>query len=265
VRSVGCVVALFVAGGCDLVFTVPDRAMPDGSPVGMCAFSAPAVVGFATMNPFDPALRGDELELYYVQSDVQNGFDMFHSRRTTTAFEFVAALRDEALDTSSDERDPTFTADGLRMLFLTRRTGTDSIAEAIRTDPKDSFTTAMVHGDLPGFLGITVSYDGLRLYGDNGSRLRMYTRASLTTAFDTGKDAGPSIRFPTISHDERELLFEQDMMIYRLTRATTDVPFDGTPERVLVGQDPYLADSGLTLALRANGQLAIAKRDCVPE
>lgn len=263
-RLIGLVAIL--AGGCDLIFTVPDRATPDGSPVGMCAFGAPRQLGLTTTGLFDPALRGDELELFYVQQVAaqNNSFDLFRSTRATKDDGFVDSSRVDALDTPSDERDPTFTADGKRVLFLTRRSGGDAIGEADRKDTVSEFSNAFVHGDLPGLQGITISHDGLRLYGDSGARIRMFTRLTLVTPFDAGVDLGPSRRFPSISHDQRELLFEDGGMISRVRRATDKDPFDGVPERLLEGEDPYLADSGLTLVLRTNGTLSIAVRDCVP-
>jgi len=248
--------------GCDLVFTVdvPDLCRTEGP------FISQAVVpGMPNEHLFDPTMRDDGLEVYFTRSIGGASFDIFVATRATTDEPFGPAAP-LAFDTLRGESDAQITADGLSLFFLTD----NALFLATRTRRDVPFTTADQRPDVdPGTSGISgydISADGLTIYLSEGESLLVAHRPSPVSAFGPTSKIGPQMDFPSISHDELELFFQNtgDGMIRRVTRASKDAPFDGVPEVVFPGEDPEITDDGQQLLFGPPSGigLAIAQRNC---
>jgi len=249
--------AVVTLAGCDLVFKL--EPAPDASPLGACPFLAPVPLPPFTDNVFDPSLRGDALELWFSRG----GSELFSARRAALSAPFEREVAADTLNTGENESDPAPTADGLRLFYSSG----PSVIEARRASQKADFTTPIAHADLPGqdLEGLDIAFDGLRIYYDHVDGLRSQARVTLDTPFLTAADLGPRRSFPSISHDERELFFQDNQKIYRVLRANVTDPFDGTPELILDGVDPEISDSGKLLVFKsitADG-FAVSERTCV--
>jgi len=254
--------ALIPLAGCDLVFKVdvPDLCRTEGP------FISQAVVqGIPSEHLFDPTMRDDGLEVFFTRSIGGASFDIFVATRATTDEPFGPAAP-LAFDTLRGESDAQITADGLSLFFLTD----NALFLATRTRRDVPFTTADSRPDVdPGAGGINgydISADGLTIYLSEGDDLLVARRPSPVSAFGPTSRIGPHMDFPSISHDELELFFQNvlDGMIYRVTRASRDAQFDGAPEAVFPGEDPEITDDGgqLLFSPPSGIGLAIAQRNC---
>jgi hypothetical protein len=253
--------ALISLAGCDLVFKVN---VPDVCSNG--SFVSQAVVdGMPQEHLFDPTLRDDGLELFFTRSIAGAEFDIFVATRATTDEPFGPASP-LAFDSLQGETDAQLTADGLNLFFLTN----NALFLATRTSRAVPFTTAKARPDVdPGAGGINgydISADGLTIYLSEGDALLVAHRQSVVSPFGATSVIGPHMDFPSISHDELELFFQNidDGTIRRVRRDSRDALFDGPAEVVFPGEDPEITDDGLQLVFGppTGMGLAIAQRNC---
>ena len=255
--------AIVAVAGCDLVFPLEPPAQLDASPLGACPFLAPTELEPSIISAFDPSLRGDVLELWFSKNGGASDFDLYSVRRPSLTDPFGAEVAADGLNTNVSDTDPALTLDGLRMFYHS-----DLITEAQRTSATEPFGTGSAHVDLPGnVVGIDISFDGLRIYYDHVDGLRSQARLSLDTPFlMPATDLGPNRRFPSISHDELELFFDDVAgNIYRVLRGSVTARFDGVPELIIAGGDAEISDSGKLLIFRSlvADRLAVSERSCV--
>lgn len=107
----------------------PDTSLPDASP-------PPPVPAFETPMPYaapdlrvpqDPTLTGDRLEMI-TNETVEVSSDLFVRTRTSTTATFSPPTALLALNTTSTERNPEISRDGLELWFISDRNGGTSRA-----------------------------------------------------------------------------------------------------------------------------------------
>jgi Tol biopolymer transport system component len=92
-------------------------------------WSAPTVL-FDDTGDHDPTLTGDMLELYF-----DDGSDLWVTTRTGSGAAWSAAIQVPGLDTSSIERTPELSRDGLTMYFASNRSVGDDTQIWVTTRP----------------------------------------------------------------------------------------------------------------------------------
>jgi hypothetical protein len=240
--------------GCDLVFKVevPDLCRDAGP------FSTPRTLGGVSQaHVYDPALRDDGLELFYVE--LIGDFDIFVATRASVDEDF--APPQTVYTTVANELDPALTLDGLHLFYIVD----NQLFEAERRSRDEPFGPGQQHADLPNLESFDISYDGLAIYyNEPFGDLYVATRATPLSPFSTPIAMGEPRAFPSVSHDQLELLFQDSGQIFRVTRDSTAAAFDTTPEPIIPGSDPELSDSGEELVFGPPSQegLAISTRLC---
>ena len=241
--------------GCDLVFQVdvPDLCRDAGP------FIAPVPLeGLPQARLFDPTLRADGRQLFFSQFD-----DLFVVTRNSTAEPF-GAPQPTSLSTVGRDFDPSLTVDGLRLFYLVDNT----MFESVREKTADAFGLGLARADVQDFLhSFDVSHDGLTIYYDTeNDGFYMTRRPTLISAFGAPIAIGSERRWPSISHDELELFYEDEPteQVFRVTRESRDAPFEGTGDVILQGADPEISDSGelLTFGPPNHEGFAVAERPC---
>jgi len=246
---------LVMLAGCDLVFKVevPDLCRDAGP------FIAPVPLdGLPSQRLFDPTLRADGLQLFFSQFD-----DLFVVTRDSTSEPF-GMPQQTALSTPGRDFDPSLTLDGLRLFYLV-----DNVMfESVREKTIDAFGFGQARVDIEDFLhSFEVSHDGLTIYYNlQSGGFFMARRATLVSAFGARIPLGEGRLWPSISHDELELFYEDEPteQVFRITRDSRDAPFEGMGVAILQGADPEISDSGeqLMFGPPSHEGFAVAERIC---
>lgn len=115
-----------------------------------------------------PTLTADGLDLIYGAHAV-NGFNLWEARRSVASGAFSGAVQLDAISTGDYDFGGFVSGDGLRLYFISERTGPPVLFEATRPDLASPFAIVMEHDELS--LGAngpsvspTVSDDGLELF-----------------------------------------------------------------------------------------------------
>jgi hypothetical protein len=246
--------ALVMLAGCDLVFKVdvPDLCRDAGP------FSTPRTLeGVSQSHLYDPAMRDDGLELFYVE--LVGDFDIFVATRASVDDDF--GQPQAVYTTAANELDPALTADGLHLFYITD----NQLYESERATRDEPFGPGLPRADLPNVESFDISHDALTIYfNEPFGDLNMATRASPLSPFGAPVVIGAARAFPSVSHDQLELYFQDNGQIFRLTRDSTRDPFDAMPELVITGEDPELSDSGeqLVFGPPSHEGLAVSTRIC---
>jgi Tol biopolymer transport system component len=267
--------------GVDVAIDAPDSSGPtcDTSK----PFGAPVLITELSTTEHDlfPRLTHDELTVYferYPSADAGIGSsDIYVATRASLAAPFGAATKlPGGINGSSNEFDPSVTADNLTLFFASNRAGSAGVDiwMSTRADTASPFgapaTIAIdtaVNEHSPYVLA-----DGLTLYftGTAGSSLLRATRASSSAAFaldtsglldginTTNNEVGPAV-----TPDELTLYFgsqragSQMFDVYVATRTSTSSPF-GSIARVdavdTAGNDlpGWISDDGCRLYLHSD-------------
>lgn len=215
------------------------------------AWSAPAVeatLSDATGHDSAPFLRADGLEIYFATSSRsgQGSLDIMRATRTSTAAPWgTPTYVSEVNDASAADGDPSITADGLTLFFLSNRTGSPNAPNgavwmAQRTTPTGKFGTPTLVTEVSSTSAERdpeISPDGLRLVFIRQNR----TTSALDVMFaertnPTAKFSAP-VALPglaglgvTLSRDGSELYLCQnngapayyDVYVTRFAGLTTD-------------------------------------------
>jgi len=203
----------------------------------------------------DPTQRGDRLQAWTAVFNAGQ-FNIYSASRTVPTGVFGAQVDETGInDVGSSDQDPSVTADGLRMLFVSNRTGGYLLYEASRATPDVLFGAAVQAAglDAPLAIGsIDLLPDGLTVYMDlnfSGDLYRSH-RPALTAPFDAPVVVAPGCAgFPSVSTDELELFYVRSNLMYTRSRATTADSFGPETLMTLVANpgDPEVSADGTEL------------------
>lgn len=201
--------------------------------------------------------------------------DIFTAHRPSAADPFGTPSVVAALDSTQDEIDPSFSGDGLDVIFIR---GFNTLLEARRTSPGAVFSSPtpvmlaqMV--DVSGG-GVELSWDGLTLYYSTlESTWNVYsmTRPRRDMPFGPpGPVLASNAQWMTISPDQLEIYYIDpgSGSVFHGRRASTDVPFGSFEMYVANADDPDIValPGGLQALLYvdyAAGGVTIATRQCM--
>jgi hypothetical protein len=202
-------------GGWRQIFVArrPTREDPFESPTEITELASTITSGY------DPAVRDDELEIYFVR-DQPLSRCLYRSTRADRALPWGAPVRLDAICADVASSGPALTADGLRLFY---DESSKTIFESARSSLSETFSSGSTHPELMGSgtrdAWPTVTADALTIFftSDRGGDSDIYTsaRPDLSTPFGppapvaslaTASGEGD----PAISDDGLELVFASD-------------------------------------------------------
>lgn len=281
-----CVASLAACGRFDFTDN-PDAPRPDtaidAAPLGRWGAPQPLTILNTPMDDSDPDLRGDGLEIVFhsLRTGGLGNYDLYHATRASTDVGFDAPTPLSTLETAGTEGWPSFTGDGLTLLFSD---GND-IFYATRPSLTADFGPRIALPELSSADSDTtpdISRDGLVAMVTRGvtdtREIWMYTRSAdgppnvgwgpavqLTELSSPVTDASPDM-------DDHGLTvyFHSDRLgttddIYVATRASTADPFDppSIVSEVTTNQDegdPSISSNQRIIVFHRNLDLMMATR-----
>lgn len=191
------------------------------------------------------SLSHDELTVYFADDSAAPGtpnFDLYVASRPTTGTPFGAPVPLAALNTGSDDRSPSVSADGLSLFFHSSRGTSYDLYVSTRTSTGVSFgaPTPLGASINTSFTETSpaISADGQTLYfdRDEGTGSRLFRSTLGPTGFQAPTpvselDTG-SAHSAALTADGRTIFFASDRAggagmidIWTASRASTQVPF----------------------------------------
>jgi hypothetical protein len=218
----------------------------------------------------DPSISGLELWLDRAVTPANN-MTIYRATRASLDVPFdpgsLAPVTE--LDSSSNQKDPSLTADGLDIIFMSDRAGAYRLWEATRNDLGQPFGNLHEINELSSTDvgdGLDVSIDGLTVfYADGAKNLRSVHRTIRTGSFGPPSAVLASgVAWPSVSPDLLELFYEgpTGSTIFRLVRTDTGGPFGGTPTPITSGGDPDISPDSTVLVVDVAPGLAVMTRTC---
>lgn len=238
-----------------------------------------------------PHVSDDELAIWYVSDPTGTDFDVYRATRSSRSASFGAGIAVPDLNSADDEYDVSFSADLQSVVVTTNRPGGADlfdIASGLRSDASQPFaslgfsqTTALNSDDSE--LDASLSADGLEVFFTRDIAVEIFvaTRPSTSSAFGAPMQfdlGGANDFFPSISRDDRILLFDSDRNVagtrelFYVTRSGRGSPFGVvTPVPLLSTYDSeaHLSADGCTLyftrgTLDGNGDIIDSDLWAVP-
>jgi hypothetical protein len=221
---------------------------------------------------WDPSQGDDPLELMVSLQDPNTS--LLHINRATRRDTSSAYTLAEVpfSDPMIEDHDPSITAHGGRLLFLSSRVDGAHLWEALR-DSNGTFSQPAIVNSVEAFdTGFDMSIDGLTIYyADSRGTPTTYPLFTASRP-DLASDFGPptkllddGIQYPSISPDQLELYYHSpasDNSIRRRVRPALEAPF-GDEEIVAPGvEDPDVSADARTLLMSSYGSLQFMTRDC---
>lgn len=244
--------SLTAAAGCGDTESPPD-APPVVSIDGAMACNPTGVFGnLRAVGGLDSAhedefasLSADELTVYLADNSAAPGtanLDLYAASRPTIAAPFGAPVSLVGLNTSSDDRSPSVSSDGLSLFFHSSRGTSYDLYVSTRTSTGSSFgaPTALGPSINSTFIETSpvVSADGKTLYfdRDDGTGSRLFRSTLGPTGFQAPTPVSEldtaSAHSATLTADELTIFFASDRVggagmidIWTATRASTQVSF----------------------------------------
>lgn len=209
----------------------------------------PELEGLATG---DPSIRGDELELFYSRPGSQQMYSIAYATRPTVTSIWEPKGAVPFGDPTASELDPSVSADGSYVAFISNRGGTADLAYIARRtcDTWETFPAPGLESTI--VYSIELSYNALALYYTTPERdIYEVRRNSLEEAFGQPILVVTNGEWPSISSDELEIFFTRGGTggVQRATRTSIGVAFDSSTTATLFGGDPDITPDGRTLML----------------
>ena len=218
-----------------------------------------------------PEQRNDGLEMLFARYEVINNVLNAQIRRATRSTPSgpygVDTTVVELDDPANDDLDPSLSADGLAVMLVSSRTGSNRAYEARRPNPDASFSApALATGlDTHMISSVSLTPDGLGLYFNEGLDLWFVRRATRAQAFGTPVDLGFAGSDPSVSADGLELYFSRAFEVLARRRASVADAFTDEvqvlPASVGAGS-PDISSDGTELLLIVSDQLQRLTRSC---
>ena len=214
----------------------------------------------------DPGATSNPLELWFSRTGIVPTYDLATATRASQTATFDAQA-DFAQNSSTIDRDPTLSADGLALVFISDRDGTLRAYESRRATTTDAFAppTSFPIGSVDN--GVELSADGLTLYfADDRADLRSVQRADRTSPFGAASEIlAQNIEYPAVSADELELFYSRpdSTNLFRRTRRNATAPFDDDEKMVFNdAREPDITPDSQRLYVVLNGNIWFLARNC---
>jgi hypothetical protein len=279
-------VVLVALVGCDYAFRLDEVQSPDGGrdsitgdtncttsqasfqPVscGSVVFSgAPVeITDLAGSVIGDPSMRGDELEIYYTQTG--SHYTIGYATRPTATSSWQVIGDAPFGDPASVESDPSISADGSYVAFLSDRGGAGTHAYLAHRACDTWETVPMPGLESAGMSGLDLSWDALALYFNDSSRaVYQAHRSSTSEPFGSLMEVLTGAEYPSISSDERELYVTKSGSggVYRATRTDITQPFGAPAIATSFGSDADVSVDGSALVMKhSNDSVQLMRRTC---
>lgn len=286
-------VVLALVAGCDRVYGLSGRGdAPPGDDANGPNDEAMVVDAMVCANPqFDPteivridgfeagssepALGATGLELYFTKSTT-NGVRIHRSERANAIGAWGSPLRVANLGStvaSTNDTDPSITADGRSLFFLSTRNtndGTRQVFEARRLDVASPWHTPSLITTiaLADVVSLDISADGMSLYvldaQEADTPLYIYRRSDLDSEFQAPADKSAlGISGPSVDATGEKIYAEGPDGIQRWARTGNMYSLDGD----VVGNStihPDLSHDGrrLTFVLKTEQRMAYIEATC---
>jgi len=263
---------LVALAGCNDVLDLEEAHAPVPPGCSGSRFTGPFDLTTLTgPTTWDPSQGDNPLELIVsIQDDATT---LLHINRATradpTSAYTLAPL--PFTDANEEDHDPSITARGTRLLFMSSRVDGPHLWEALRDSSGTFSNPAIVTSVEPFDAGLDMSIDGLTIYyADTRGTPTVHplftaSRPSLDAPFGPPRMLlADGVTWPSISPDQLELYFvtADNTGVHRLVRPTIDAPF-GNEESVAPGvEDPDVSADARTLLVSNFGQLQFMTRDC---
>lgn len=276
---------LLLVAGCNRIFgleeTQPfDAPSPRPDAVGCSGkmFVGPEILTEFDVVPgraeFDPSESADRQELWFSSSEPASAeLDLSWSGKLATGSWGPSTFASFNLPNVLDA-DPALTDDGLRLVFVSNRSGGAHAWEVTRAAIGQPFgVAALLRGvDAYTFSGLDLTLDGRTLYWSAGDgELHVAHRATVNDPF-VAEMVGSELRviatnaaYVSISPDERELFYNHpgEFPLFRRVRVDTTAAFDPTEEVVYAsGGDSEISADGQRLYFVDSFEVKLARRDC---
>jgi hypothetical protein len=235
---------------------------------GKIAFTAAPFLfpGFAAVSA--PAIRGDLQEAYDLEDDL-NGT---HIHRWVVDGSMMFGAADASpLDTGT-EQDPSLSADGREIVFISVRSGADYIYLSERAEVDRAWGTPIVVPGLATVLAqsVALSPDGLALYFVDGANdMYQAERTDRGLPFALANNQNPvasNIVSPTLSADGLELISETNPPdtggLFEQVRDSKLQVFGGVVAITLPGLPAYDADLSADNHILLTGNKRFFVRSC---
>ena len=221
----------------------------------------------------DPTFGADQNEIWYVLPGTPSNLQQ--ATRVKEATAFINLAPQAGLNSTFNEFDPAFTADGTLIAFASNRDAINKVyfarrpaSGAVFEPPAASNVTLS-----SSFVGFDISKDGLKLYVIDSANLLVYDRSApgdkfnlptLSISLPTSAPGNPSV-----SSDEKEILFNQPAGSGRIfhARLSADGKSYENPTALVVGEpcnnvfeDADLSADAMTVVYNCDGFIHIARR-----
>lgn len=153
---------------------------PWGEPSKLSAVNSPA-------SESSPSISSDGLELYFTRGSTaldRESFDIWVSRRSSVD-DTWGAPEELSINSSTEDEDPSISADGLELYFDSNRAGSFNIYVSRRDSKSEAFGPPEVVLSSTGYANI--SSDGLLLFSSLTDDLAVSERLSKNDAFGPAK------------------------------------------------------------------------------
>lgn len=260
-------VACLLLAGCDVVFRIDRIHAVDGnsgagdSGLGSNGDAKPDVPQSSACDPgavsqllvgaafSAPSVTPDQLQLFMTKLETNGDRTIYVSTRGSTAGAWGGAQLESTLASSGEDTEPAVWGQGLRISFLSTRSGARLLYQASRAQLTDPWGTVTLIGTASSsFTGFDVTADGLTLYADDGlnNALSKATRSSETQAYGAFGTIFSGVGQPSLTGNQLVLYYHRGGSIYRAERASTVGGFGGETI-VTVGADPDISADGTRL------------------
>ena len=231
--------------GCQsLLFCVTAISIVTPNCFGQIEFGEPRILGTLPFPVWSPSITPDGLELYYTtNARASNNWDIHYATRANDSLVWTPQGIIDSVSVASRVERPTFTPDGLTMIFGSNQSGTNDLWTSTRADKDAEWQTPT---PVPNVSerhrpegAPALSPDGLTLFVGGGWRsdekLLMSTRESLDGEWTTpviipGFEEVGDANYPTISQDQLTIVYSRGegltVDLWFATRESPNGPFE---------------------------------------
>jgi hypothetical protein len=214
----------------------------------------------------DPGAMSSALELWYSRTGIVPTYDIAIATRTSDTGTFDAES-DFAHNSSAVDRDPSLSADGLVLVFISDRDATLRAYESRRASATDAFSPPSMFPITGVDNGVELSADGLTMYfADDRRDLRAVRRSDRNSPFGAASEIlAQNVEHPTLTADELEVYYSRSdtSNLFRRTRRNPMAAFDDD-EKLVFGDasEPDVTPDGQRLYVVLNGNVWFLTRSC---
>ncbi len=265
---------VWLASGCNAVFGIDrtdlraDAGRPKGPGCSSNFPTSPIPVAQFSQGVYDPQLGPDLLEIYFLHA---NPTQIYRAVRGSTTEQFGPEALAPFSNVGQNES-PTMSGDGLRLLFMSDRSGSRELYEITRPSLDAPFGSPMPLTGFGSARAVDLSFDGYTVYFTQRdttgtvNNIMTASRPTFEDPFEPATLVASSASFGSVSPDGLELFAnpgDGSSPLEQHVRASTDVAFGDVVRRVLdKGDDPDVAPDPRVLVTSVGNQLTVLEREC---